>query len=133
MRLSKMIISVLTGGMFLLTGAAQAQDTWFVDDDGGGNGCTTWVDACPDLQTALGLADSGDQIWVAAGTYRPDAGSGDRTATFQLESGVAIYGGFPTAAATAPSKPATPIRRPTAPSSAATSEHQPTPPTTATT
>ena len=79
MGISKMIISVLTSGMFLLTGAAQAQDTWFVDDDAGGNGCTTWVDACPDLQTALGLADSGDQIWVAAGTYKPDSGDGDRT------------------------------------------------------
>ena len=67
---------------------------WYVDDDGAaGNGCTSWADACPDLQTALGQAGRGDEIWVAAGTYKPDA-SGDRTATFQLKSGVAVYGGF---------------------------------------
>jgi hypothetical protein len=39
------------------------------------------------------------EIWVAAGTYRPDLGTaqtpGDRLATFQLVNGVAIYGGFP--------------------------------------
>ncbi len=88
MGLSKMIVSVLTSGMFLLTGAAQAQDTWFVDDDGaGGNGCTTWVDACPDLQTALGLADSGDQMWVAAGTYKPDGGDGDRSTSERRNTG----------------------------------------------
>ncbi len=54
--------------------------------------CTSWATAC-ELQTALSNAVAGDQIWVAAGTYKPTAGT-DRTATFQLKSGVAIYGGF---------------------------------------
>ena len=36
---------------------------------------------------------SGDEIWVAGGTYRPGA-AGARTATFQLKTGVAVYGGF---------------------------------------
>jgi len=45
------------------------------------------------LQKALGLAQSGDQIWVAAGTYVPGP-VGIRTATFQLKNGVALYGGF---------------------------------------
>jgi predicted outer membrane repeat protein len=47
------------------------------------------------LQNALAIAQSGDQIWVMAGTYYPTTTDPDlRTATFQLESGVAIYGGF---------------------------------------
>ncbi len=54
--------------------------------------CTTWATAC-ELQTALGLAFYGDDIWVAAGTYKPTAGS-DRNATFQLVNGVGVYGGF---------------------------------------
>ncbi len=67
---------------------------WYVNDDGAaGNGCTSWSDACPDLQTALGQAIGGNEVWVAAGTYRPTA-SDDRMATFQLKSGVALYGGF---------------------------------------
>ena len=67
---------------------------WYVSDDGAaGNGCASWADACPDLQTALGQAVDGDEIWVAGGTYWPTT-SGDRAVTFQLKSGVALYGGF---------------------------------------
>lgn len=58
---------------------------------GAGN-CADWANACT-LQTALGQATSGDEIWVAAGTYKPTSGS-DRNATFQLVSGAALYGGF---------------------------------------
>ena len=57
---------------------------------GAGGGCTAWADAC-DLQSALALAQAGDEIWVAAGLYKPGTA---RTATFLLGSGVALYGGF---------------------------------------
>ena len=84
----------------LLAGVAHAQTTWYVDDDGDvGGGCTSWGDACPELQTALSLANPNDQIWVAVGTYKPDYDvidgqhTGDRAATFRLISGVGIYGG----------------------------------------
>jgi len=82
----------IIGGLEL--GVYEAESVWYVDNNGAaGNGCSTWTDACPDLQTALGLANSGDEIWVAGGTYRPGA-SGVPTATFQLKSGVTLYGGF---------------------------------------
>ncbi len=63
----------------------------------GGNG-QSWGTALRDLQDALCLAAGSNgavqQIWVAAGTYRPDRGGGDRLASFHLQSGLAIYGGF---------------------------------------
>jgi hypothetical protein len=59
----------------------------------GANNGTSWVDAYTDLQEALATARSGDQIWVAAGTYKPTTGL-NRSRTFSLVSGVAIYGGF---------------------------------------
>lgn len=49
------------------------------------------------LQSALNIAETGDQIWVADGSYSPTAAldpNEPRTATFSLMSGVAIYGGF---------------------------------------
>ncbi|KPK75771.1 MAG: hypothetical protein AMJ79_09800, partial [Phycisphaerae bacterium SM23_30] len=59
---------------------------------------SSWVHAYTSLQDALAAATSSDVIQVAAGSYYPDRGSavtsGDRTATFQLKDGVAIYGGF---------------------------------------
>ncbi len=63
-------------------------------DATGANNGTSWADAYRDMQDALGAALPGDHVWVALGTYRPDRGSGDREATFQLISRVAIYGGF---------------------------------------
>ena len=53
----------------------------------------SWAEAFDDLQSALSAVQAGDEIWVARGVYRP-GGSGDRLATFELISGVALYGGF---------------------------------------
>jgi hypothetical protein len=52
-----------------------------------------WSNPC-DLQYALTtVAASGDELWVASGTYTPTTGT-DRTVSFQLKSGVGLYGGF---------------------------------------
>jgi len=67
------------------------------DAPGGGDG-TGWPTALADLQDALcdadGSAGAVTQIWVKSGTYLPDRGTGDRSATFQLRDGIAVYGGF---------------------------------------
>ena len=60
---------------------------------GGGNDGSCWQDAYVDLQSALGAASSGAEIWIAEGVYKPTATT-SRTATFQLKSGVGLYGGF---------------------------------------
>jgi hypothetical protein len=70
----------------------------YVDTDasGAGNG-SSWADAYAVLQDGLDAAQPGDEIWVAEGTYTPTelVDPGDpRTASFQMQNGVAIYGGF---------------------------------------
>ncbi len=62
----------------------------------GGNGFS-WATAMHDLQSALETMRANHeprQIWVAQGTYRPDRGTRDREASFQLIGGVTLIGGF---------------------------------------
>ncbi len=61
----------------------------------GGNG-SSWATAFNDLQAALAAAGGGgiDEIWVAAGTYRPTVANGPQDVAFALVEGVTIYGGF---------------------------------------
>ncbi|QJD79750.1 beta strand repeat-containing protein [Spirosoma rhododendri] len=56
---------------------------------------TTWANSTANLQGAINASAAGDQVWVAAGTYKPggDANS-NRNVSFSMKNGVAIYGGF---------------------------------------
>lgn len=83
-------ISIVKAGSFL---NPQIQGTIFYVRTGTNGDCTSWPNAC-DLVTALYRAEPGDQVWVAAGTYKPTTTT-NREYTFNLESGVALYGGFP--------------------------------------
>ncbi|TAJ11711.1 T9SS C-terminal target domain-containing protein [Marinilabiliaceae bacterium JC017] len=61
-----------------------------------GDASTAWQgkeNVYSDLQEALAAAVEGDEIWVAAGTYKPTTGT-DRTISFELKNGVKLYGGF---------------------------------------
>ena len=52
---------------------------------------TSWTDAFTTLQDALAAATSGDEIWIATGTYLPGT---TRDASFAIPDGVSVYGGF---------------------------------------
>ncbi|HUU84857.1 MAG TPA: hypothetical protein VM243_15255, partial [Phycisphaerae bacterium] len=69
-------------------------DRVYVDDDAPGGDGLSWDTAFNGLQEALTLAAGSEgavtEIRVARGTYQPAGPGGDRAATFQLISGVAI-------------------------------------------
>ena len=82
----------------LLTLTIHAQDHIFVRQGAtGSNNGTSWANAFTSLQSALSAATPGKHIWVAKGTYQPEAevgGPGIRFRAFRLKNGVSLYGGF---------------------------------------
>jgi hypothetical protein len=93
---------LVSGGVLLLlgsvwlssTGVAQSRIIYVDAGATGANNGFSWPAAYRFLQDGLATATSGDEIWVAAGTYYPDKGAGqinnDRDATFELISGVGL-------------------------------------------
>ena len=100
-KIAKLKMWLLMSVFMVAMVSTAAGRTIYVDDDAsvGGNG-QSWGTAYKYLQDGLATAVSGDEIWVAAGTYKPDqvaanpGGTGSRYATFQLKNSVALYGGF---------------------------------------
>ena|GEM_PF-4093732 len=88
----------LPTAVFLLavTCANTIGTTIYVDTDAPGptyNG-SNWNNAYLDLQDALVSASSGDEIRVAEGIYKPAGIGGARTASFVLNNGVGLNGGY---------------------------------------
>lgn len=90
--LSALFVLILAA---LGSGASQAASgkIWYVNHQGkaAGDG-RTWKTAFQSVQDALSATSKGDEIWVARGTYHPDAA--DQTKSFLLKEDVAVYGGF---------------------------------------
>lgn len=82
----------------LVAAAPAFAGTLYVDASAttGANDGSSWANAFQGpsgMSSALAAAVSGDEIWVADGTYLPTL-SGIRTFSFDLKSGVELYGGF---------------------------------------
>jgi len=78
---------------FVLAGAAQAQVRYVDDSATGANNGSSWGNAFVDPHSALAVAGSGSEVWIAEGVYTPSF-TGDVTASFIVPAGVAVYGGF---------------------------------------
>jgi len=76
---------------------ASAQTVWHVDASvaTGGSGAS-WASAFTTLGAALAVAQRGDEIWVADGTYfpPPSASTDPRATAFYVPRDLKLYGGF---------------------------------------
>ena len=88
--------------LFFCFFAFQAQATTYYVKTGGNNSSagTSWSTAKADLQNAINASSAGDEIWIAAGTYKPTlmptgmTGTTARDKSFYLDKNIGIYGGF---------------------------------------
>ena len=89
---------LLITGYVLATATTYAQTIRYVSPTGPNATPATamsWANSTSDLQGAINASQPGDQVWVAAGTYKPGGNANtDRTISFSMKNGVAIYGGF---------------------------------------
>jgi len=87
----RLVLSIL-----LALGAAVPSHATRYYVDAGATGSATglsWANAFTGLQEALSVVIPGDEIWVAAGQYKPTTGT-NRTIAFNLRNGVDVYGSF---------------------------------------
>lgn len=89
--------------LLFITHHLSAQTIYYVTPSGTGTGTGSWSNAAgsTSLQTILNAAPAGSQVWVARGTYFPNAyppgstgGASPRDYAFGLPLRVAVYGGF---------------------------------------
>jgi len=79
-------------------GAYEVKDrarTLYVDTDAtGANDGSSWTDAYTDLQSALAVATSNDEVWIAEGTYVPGDTTSKSFTITGAQDGLELYGGF---------------------------------------
>ncbi|MFH1111174.1 MAG: right-handed parallel beta-helix repeat-containing protein [Planctomycetota bacterium] len=76
-------LTIAFGGLLVFSSVAEAATRYAKVAATGTGDCLSWADACT-LGDARAASNSGDQIWVKAGTYP----------RFDLKQGVQIIGGF---------------------------------------
>lgn len=81
--------------LMILISSVNASVRFVTPSGAGSQDGSSWANAFPgtSLQTAVNASSSGDQVWVAAGTYQTTSGT-DRTISFSMKEGVLIYGSF---------------------------------------
>lgn len=83
--------------LLLLCNLSFAATIYVNADAQGTNTGTSWANAFTNLQSAINAANTGDQLFVKAGTYFPSQQmiSGDaRSRSFYINKNIKIYGGF---------------------------------------
>ena len=95
--MQKTYLFILLASLCFLSFETQATVIFVDYSSSGTNTGASWTNAYTSLQSAVTNAVSGDEVWVAAGTYIPSAYPVGRTSTdireysFYLESGVEYY------------------------------------------
>ena len=88
------IYTLLSFVIALLFASQLTAQTFVKSDATGANDGTSWANAYSDLSNALSNSAPLDEIWVAAGTYKPGGTTPDTTSFFTFPHDLSLYGGF---------------------------------------
>lgn len=90
------VLVALVSAAALPTGSAHAASVVRVTPSGATSGACggDWATPCSLLHALGSVVAADDEVWVAAGVYKPTTSTSDRDATIPLVAGVAVYGGF---------------------------------------
>ncbi|MCP4437754.1 MAG: T9SS type A sorting domain-containing protein [Aureispira sp.] len=89
----KQLSNIIITALLLFAGAAKAQVYVNVNATGANNG-SSWTNAYTSILEAMDAALSGDDLWVAQGTYYLHQGGPQGDSSIWLKTGVNLYGGF---------------------------------------
>jgi hypothetical protein len=91
----KIIRQIISNLLFLLTSSIYASNYYVTPSGTGTKSGNNWLNAldASGFQSALASALIGDEFFLAEGTYNPTLSS-DRTISFNIKSGISIYGGY---------------------------------------
>ena len=80
---------VLASTLTFLVNVISAATIYVNQNATGLNNGTSWTDAFVDLQGAIGISVFGDEIWVAAGVYKPTPLT-SRSISFSIKNGTSL-------------------------------------------
>jgi len=75
----------------LVTGFLNAQIVFVKHDATGSNDGSSWTNAYTNLPSAVTNAQAADELWIAAGTYKPGTSS---SSYIDITTNIKLYGGF---------------------------------------
>ncbi|MFT4598438.1 MAG: hypothetical protein ACI9WM_000685 [Arenicella sp.] len=101
--MKKKLLIILQIVLFSCLAMESQASVYYVKTTGSNsNNGTTWALAKADVQAAINASSAGDEIWIAAGTYKPTLDPSTSTASgntrdyafYLLGKNIGIYGGF---------------------------------------
>jgi len=99
--MKKFLLTLLFAFTFISVNVTNAATRYIKPTATGTGDGSSWVNASGNLQAMINASATGDEVWVAAGTYKPGAYptpctdcTNPRSYSFQLKNGVKLYGGF---------------------------------------